>query len=75
VLYAGNGRGGFSYARTVGSGWNGYATFAAAGDSNKDGHPDVLALTPGGYLYLYKGNGRGGFATRVRIATGLTSFV
>jgi len=31
------------------------------GDFNGDGHPDLLARTPAGSLYLYRGNGTGGF--------------
>ena len=37
------------------------ATSLTPGDFDGDGHPDLIARTPAGELYLYRGNGSGGF--------------
>jgi hypothetical protein len=60
-LYSGNGRGGYSSYRPVGSGWNGLTALVGPGDWSGDSQPDLLARTASGELRLYRGNGSGGF--------------
>lgn len=61
-LYAGNGKGGWSvYSRQVGTGWQPFVTLTGAGDLNRDGFSDVLALTTSGTWTAYYGNGKGGW--------------
>ena len=57
----------------ISSGWNGYDKLVTVGDYNGDGHPDLLARTPSGALFLYKGTGNSGpntFTSSVKIGTG-----
>ncbi|GAA4716700.1 hypothetical protein GCM10025782_12130 [Pedococcus ginsenosidimutans] len=61
-LYAGNGKGGWSvYSRQVGTGWQPFVTLTGAGDLNRDGLSDVLALNSSGAWMSYYGNGKGGW--------------
>lgn len=75
-LYAGNGRGGF-YAKQIGSStsWKYYAQLSGVGDFNGDRRNDLLAVTPGGTIYLFKGNGRGGFSAKSTVASGFSGFL
>jgi len=58
-LYAGNGKGGFkSPYPKIGHGWKNMQVYAA-GDLNRDGKNDLLAVNGKGQLFLYFGNGNG----------------
>jgi hypothetical protein len=59
-IYLGNGRGGFAGVLYRGPGWNAMSRVIAAGDRNRDGHNDLLAMTTTGNLVFYAGNGAGG---------------
>ena len=62
-LYRGNGVGGFAGAGVkIGSGWSMFSRVFSPGDFSGDGKADLVAVKPGGELYLYRGNGLGGFA-------------
>ncbi|WP_030906512.1 FG-GAP repeat domain-containing protein [Streptomyces sp. NRRL F-5126] len=52
-----------------GSGWNMYNKVIAVGDTDGDGHGDLLARTPGGDLYLYLGTGSAShpFTSKVKV--------
>jgi hypothetical protein len=60
-LYSGNGAGGFSSQRVIGSGWGIFTALVGPGDWNGDGDNDIIARRSNGDLYLYPGDGRGGF--------------
>ncbi len=62
-LYSGNGAGGFSSQRIIGSGWGPFTALVGPGDFSGDGPNDILARRANGDLYLYPGNGRGGFGS------------
>jgi hypothetical protein len=66
-LYAGDGKGGFAWRKTIGTGWNGMRSFAGMGDLTGDRHDDVLVSDSTGRLWLYPGNGRSGFAARKQL--------
>ncbi|WP_030193850.1 VCBS repeat-containing protein [Streptomyces sp. NRRL S-87] len=56
-----------------GYGWQVYNRVIGAGDLNRDGHPDLLARTPSGDMYLYKGTGKltgQPFAPRTKVGPG-----
>lgn len=70
-LFAGNGKGGWSvYSRQVGTGWQSFATITGAGDLNRDGLSDVLALTRSGVWTAYYGNGKGGWLSGSGVQVG-----
>ncbi|NVN00592.1 FG-GAP-like repeat-containing protein [Arthrobacter sp. SDTb3-6] len=74
-LYPGNGRGAFTGASTIGSGWQGMNALDTVGDFNGDGRADVLARERStGYLWLYPGNGRGGWMPRTKVGSGWNTF-
>jgi hypothetical protein len=54
----------------VGTGWNTYGSFVAAGDLNGDNHGDVVAKDKNGALWFYAGRGKGRLAPRALIGTG-----
>ncbi|MGN6634604.1 MAG: FG-GAP-like repeat-containing protein, partial [Oryzihumus sp.] len=58
-IYAGNGRGGFSGVAYKGVGWNVMTSVLAAGDRDRDGRNDLLAVNKNGDLTFYPGDGRG----------------
>jgi len=59
-LEPGNGRGGFTGARTaIGYGWGVMRTVFGPGDFSGDRKSDILAINGAGYLYLYRGDGHG----------------
>ncbi|KAB1886923.1 VCBS repeat-containing protein [Microbacterium maritypicum] len=74
-LYPGDGAGGITTAGRIGNGWNSLNGLAGAGDAvskvrpvpagagdvDRDGAADVLALSGQGSLNLYRGNGSGGW--------------
>ena len=68
-LYPGNGTGRFLAPKQVGSGWNGFASLAPAGELGGS-EPGLLARTSAGTVYLYPGNGTGGFRAARTLATG-----
>jgi hypothetical protein len=54
----------------VGSGWNIYSSFVAAGDLNSDNRGDIVAKDKSGNLWFYAGRGNAKFAARVLISSG-----
>jgi hypothetical protein len=75
TLYRGNGAGGLSSPKTIGTGFNVYNTLLAPGDWNNDRKADLIGRAAGdGSLWLYPGNGRGGFGARVKIASSWGAF-
>jgi hypothetical protein len=63
LLYRGNGTGGWINATgtLIGSGFGNYNTILSTGDFNGDAHPDMLARSTDGNLWLFRGNGTGGW--------------
>lgn len=55
--------------RLIGGGWNIYRTLVGAGDFTGDGVADLVAMTPGGSLYVYPGLGNGAFGSRIGIGS------
>jgi subtilisin family serine protease len=80
-LYSGNGRGGWKGARQVGWGWNMFTSVsgfgggvsypflqsAGAGDVNRDGARDVVAVNATGDVHRYLGNGSGSWLGAARV--------
>ncbi|NKX49333.1 lysozyme M1, partial [Arthrobacter deserti] len=54
--------------------WNRYAHVAGAGDTNRDGRNDLLAVQADGAAYLYPGLGNGRPGTAKKIGTGWQKF-
>ncbi|WP_157987428.1 FG-GAP-like repeat-containing protein [Jiangella endophytica] len=54
----------------LGAGWAVYDAFAAVGDWNGDGRPDIVARHRNGGLVLFAGNGKGGLLSGRTIGTG-----
>lgn len=74
-LYAGNGTGGFSGRKAIGSGWGARDSLTVTGDWDGDRRPDLVARNPAtGELWLYAGNGTGGFLRARVIGTGWNGF-
>ncbi|WP_156224863.1 FG-GAP-like repeat-containing protein [Pseudactinotalea suaedae] len=71
-LYAGNGAGGWSASRVVGSGWKTFRILAA-NDANGDGKADIFGIDAAGRLHLYPGRGNGSFGTRLSFGPGWSS--
>lgn len=75
-FYAGTGRVNTSnegYQRRVKigtGGWNQFASLLGAGDINRDGNNDLLAVRPDGTAWLYAGPGNGQHGSRTQIASG-----
>lgn len=67
----GSGNGGFSNAvELAGGGWQPFRdTLTGAGDLNRDGNADLVAIGGGDQLICWYGNGRGGFAGSVAIGS------
>lgn len=64
-----------SLARTyIGAGWNAYNALVGVGDLNGDGHADLLARDPAGYLWRYNGDAKGAFAARVKTGSGRQTY-
>jgi hypothetical protein len=63
-LYSGTGAAPWFAAHGVliRGGFSGYNTIVTPGDFTGDGHPDLIARTPSGDLYLYSGTGTGGLS-------------
>jgi hypothetical protein len=69
--YPGDGYAGFGTPIKVGDGWNAMSLFTSAGDFDRDGSLDMLAVEQGGdTLYFYPGDGRGKFTSRIAVGTG-----
>ncbi|WP_255768214.1 GH25 family lysozyme [Pseudarthrobacter sulfonivorans] len=56
-FYAGNGAGGYSPGRVIGSGWQIYDRVLGVGDYNGDGRSDLVARKMDGSLWFYAGTG------------------
>jgi SpoIID/LytB domain protein len=69
-LYTGDGRGGFTGARAIGSRWGQVEKLLGVGDWDGDGSADLLVVLRNGEMWSYPGNGAGGFGTPRRVATG-----
>lgn len=70
-LYTGDGAGGFSGRRAVGSGWQMHNTLLGTPDVTGDGRPDLYGREKAtGALWLYTGDGAGGFSGRRVVGTG-----
>ena len=59
----------------IGSGWNIYNAFLAAGDFNGDNRADILARDTSGKLWRYDGKGGGKLAARVQVGAGWGSYL
>lgn len=59
----------------IGTGWNIYNAFLAAGDLNGDDRADILARDKSGYLWRYDGLGGGKVRARVKIGSGWGSYL
>ncbi|NKX56500.1 lysozyme M1 [Arthrobacter sp. E918] len=68
-LYPGNGKGGFSSARRIGTGWQIYNQLIGTRDLNRDGKADFLGRHVDGSLWFYAGTGTGGYQKRVRVSS------
>lgn len=68
-LYQGNGSGGWSSSRKVGSGWKTFRILAA-NDANGDGRADIFGIDASGRLHLYPGRGNGSFGARLSFGSG-----
>jgi hypothetical protein len=51
-------------------GWNQFTTLLGAGDIDRDGNNDLLAMRPDGTVWLYKGPGDGQHGPRTQITSG-----
>ncbi|WP_116947454.1 FG-GAP-like repeat-containing protein [Jiangella endophytica] len=75
-LYFVPGRGDGTFAPRVASGtsttWNRYTTIVDAGDLNRSGRDDLVAVENTGKLYFIPGRGDGTFGVRVQIGTATT---
>ncbi|PEF36198.1 serine protease, partial [Bacillus sp. AFS094228] len=54
--------------------WAAFTSVLSAGDFDGDGHPDLVARTSDGVLWLYPTDGRGQFLARKQIGTGWQGF-
>ncbi|MFE6175726.1 FG-GAP repeat domain-containing protein [Streptomyces sp. NPDC056464] len=63
-LYAQNGTGGFKARTLAGSGFGGYKRLIAAGDLNRDGKNDLLAIDASNELWRFNGTGAETFTSR-----------
>jgi hypothetical protein len=59
----------------IGTGWNIYNAFLAAGDFNGDNRADILARDTSGKLWRYDGRGAGKVAARVQVGAGWGSYL
>ncbi|MER7461071.1 glycoside hydrolase domain-containing protein [Micromonospora sp. NPDC126480] len=66
-LYPGTGSGGLASRIRIGTGWTGLREITPIGDHNRDGYPDLLAVSSAGALYLYPGRGTA-FGSRIVLA-------
>ena len=70
-VFPGDGKGGFTAARTIAGGYLGYSRFVGPGDINGDGQADLLMqYDPTSTMYAKYGNGDGTFQDRVVVGTG-----
>jgi hypothetical protein len=73
-LYKGTGnyKAPFATRTKIGAGWNIYNKILALGDTNVDGHNDLIARDSKGVLWLYEGTGNAAapYQKRVQIGTG-----
>ncbi|HSK27768.1 MAG TPA: FG-GAP-like repeat-containing protein [Jiangellales bacterium] len=70
-LHRGDGTGRVGEGVAFNTGWGGVRAVTAAGDLDRDGRPDLLAIDrASGTLFLYRGDGRGGFLERRQLRTG-----
>ncbi|PRA82964.1 VCBS repeat-containing protein [Microbacterium sp. MYb66] len=83
-MYPGDGAGAITSTGKIGNGWQILSALAGsggavvtprampsgAGDVDRDGGPDVVALTPQGNLNLYRGNGTGAWRGSKQIGSG-----
>ncbi len=79
VLYRwnGTGTGTFGAGTQVGGGWYGSYenTVTGAGDLNRDGNADIVAISRSdNCLYRWSGNGQGGFGTGTRLGCGWVEY-
>ncbi|MEV3989523.1 FG-GAP-like repeat-containing protein [Streptomyces sp. NPDC049837] len=65
-LYRSNARAGFDPGVVIGSGWKGHRLIGA-GDTDRDGHGDLLARDPSGELWRYGGTGTGTLKPRALV--------
>ncbi len=74
-LYPGNGKGGVTARRQIGSGWQSMGALLPLRDLSGDGKADLGGITMGGELRLYRGTGTGSVSAGVTIATGWQGFL
>ncbi|MEU5220626.1 FG-GAP-like repeat-containing protein [Streptomyces sp. NPDC020807] len=54
----------------IGTNWKVYKKIVGAGDMNRDGRADLIAVDGTGYLWRYRGTATGGVLARERIGSG-----
>jgi hypothetical protein len=77
ILYAGDGKGGFSGHSVISPvSFAGYSLLTAPGDWDNDNFRDLVARSPDGTLCLFRGNGRGSLqnTTCIPVGTGWNAF-
>ncbi len=74
LMYPGRGDGTFGTGRAAVSGLASVDELSAAGDFDRDGDLDLLALGVSGVLRVLRGDGTGHFPTSVRLATGWSAY-
>ncbi|MGA5424998.1 FG-GAP repeat domain-containing protein [Streptomyces lavendulocolor] len=65
-LYRSHARAGFDPGVVIGTGWKGYRLIGA-GDTDRDGHGDLLARDPSSELWRHGGTGTGGLKPRALV--------
>ncbi|MEU6546222.1 VCBS repeat-containing protein [Streptomyces sp. NPDC046859] len=66
-VYANNGAGGFKARALAGSGFGTYTRLVAAGDLDRDGRGDLLAIDASNELWRLRGTGSGTFTPRALV--------
>lgn len=74
-VYLGNGRGGFSARRSLGTGWGQMRDVISLGDWDGDGRADIMGVLRSGTAFVYPTNGRAAWrGGRTQIATNFSQW-